>query len=186
MKKLFIIAIIFMIGSNAMAQKGEMAGGILLNYGTEIESLGIGAKFQYGITDAIRIEPSFDYYFGKNDFNMFDFNANVHYLFNVAPKINIYPLAGLGYTSWKTVDFDFDFGYDDDDFDLWTRANYDDDDDYDEYDSGSSRSGKIAINLGAGAEYQLTNKLKINAELKYQIISNFNQLVFGVGLAYKF
>ncbi|MDL2299918.1 porin family protein [Bacteroides sp. OttesenSCG-928-E20] len=99
MKKLFIFAIIFMIGSNAMAQKSEMAGGVRLNYGTE-SNLGLGAKFQYGITDAIRAEASFDYFFKKDYVDMFDFNVNVHYLFNVAPKVNVYPLAGLAYTSW--------------------------------------------------------------------------------------
>lgn len=157
-----------MVGlGTAMAQKGEMAGGVQLNYGSEIESLGIGAKFQYGITDAIRVEPSFNYFFGKNSFNMFDFNLNAHYLFKVANKVNAYPLAGLGYTSWEIGGIEID----DDDF---------------EVESESSRSGKIAVNLGAGIEYQLTNKLAVNAELKYQIISNFNQLVFGVGMTYKF
>ena len=49
---------------SAMAQKGEKAVGLQLNYGTQIESMGIGAKFQYGITNAIRLEPSFNYFFG--------------------------------------------------------------------------------------------------------------------------
>ena len=63
MKKLFMVAIILMVGvSAAMAQKDVKAVGLNLNYGSEIKNVGIGAKFQYGITDAVRIEPSFNYY----------------------------------------------------------------------------------------------------------------------------
>ena len=47
--------------------------------------------------------------------------------------------------------------------------------------------GRLAINLGGGAEYELTKDLSVNAELKYQIVSNnYSQLVLGVGVAYKF
>ena len=46
--------------------------------------------------------------------------------------------------------------------------------------------GRLAINLGGGVEYELTKNLNVNAEAKYQIISNYNQLVLGVGVAYKF
>ena len=51
---------------------------------------------------------------------------------------------------------------------------------------GSANSGEIVVNLGVGAEYQLNEKLSVGAELKYQIISNFNQIVFGVGATYRF
>jgi len=177
-----VVAIIVASLSTAMAQKGEMAGGIQLNYGTEIESVGLGAKFQYGVTNAIRIEPSLDYFFGKSGGNMFAVNLNAHYLFNVANKINIYPLVGIGYTSWKIGGVNFD--YDDS---IWEGYDYSNEDLSDDWGtSSSSRMSKVAINIGAGIGYQLTDKLAVNAELKYQIISNFNQLVIGVGTTYKF
>lgn len=170
-----MMAIVLIASVSAMAQKGEKAIGLQLNYGTQVESMGIGAKFQYGITDAIRIEPSFNYFFGKNDGNMFDFNVNAHYLFNVAPKIRVYPLVGLGYASVKTggITSIGEFNYETGEFDNVEEG-------------GGSRSGNVTVNLGAGAEYHLTDRLSINAELKYQIISNFNQLVIGIGAAYKF
>lgn len=178
-----MVAIILMASvCSAMAQKGEMAGGIQLNYGTQIESMGIGAKFQYGITDAIRVEPSFNYFFGKNGGNMFDFNVNAHYLFSVAPKVHVYPLVGLGYASIKGggIGISYDGG------ESWGDYGYESSEDEYEETSSSSRSGNITVNLGAGAEYQLTDRLAINAEIKYQIISNFNQVVIGIGAAYKF
>lgn len=45
------------------AQQGKQAIGGNLSYGTEIESVGIGLKYQYNITDQIRIEPSMNYFF---------------------------------------------------------------------------------------------------------------------------
>lgn len=44
------------------AQQGKQAIGGNLSYGTEIESVGIGLKYQYNITDQIRIEPSMNYF----------------------------------------------------------------------------------------------------------------------------
>lgn len=49
------------------AQQGKQAIGGNLSYGTEIESVGIGLKYQYNITDQIRIEPSMNYFFKMMD-----------------------------------------------------------------------------------------------------------------------
>lgn len=167
MKKLFMVAIILMVGvSAAMAQKDVKAVGVNLNYGSEISNLGIGAKFQYGITDAIRVEPSFNYYLEKNGANLWDVNANFHYLFDVAESIKVYPLAGLGYAN--------------------VEVNNEVLDQYGNKVGGSSSSGEIVVNLGAGAEYQLNEQWSVGAELKYQIINNFNQVVFAIGATYKF
>jgi len=82
--------------------------------------------------------------------------------FDVADKFKVYPLAGLGYTNWS-----YKYEY------AGNTIN-----------EGSD--GRLAINLGGGVEYELTKNLNVNAEAKYQIISNYNQLVLGVGVAYKF
>ena len=186
-----MIAVVLLAGvSAAMAQKDVKALGVNVNYGSEIKNVGIGAKFQYGLTDAIRVEPSFNYYLKKDGVSLWDANVNFHYLFDVADKIKVYPLAGIGLSHWGT---DFGSGYDDDDEDWsdWSRsrASYDDDygydDDEEDYDDSSS-SNELVVNLGVGAQYQLNDKWSIGAELKYQIINNYNQIVFGVGVAYKF
>lgn len=96
---MFVLLCSALISVGAFAQKGEKAVGVNLNFGTTASTVGLGAKFQYGITDAIRIEPSLTYYFGNT--GMFDVAVNAHYLFNVAPKINVYPLAGLGFDACR-------------------------------------------------------------------------------------
>lgn len=81
----------------ASAQAKTAAVGLNLNYGTEIESLGLGVKGSYCFTDHIRGEASFNYFFPKDHFTMWEINANAHYLFNIGDKFKVYPLVGLTY-----------------------------------------------------------------------------------------
>ncbi len=180
MKKLFLTMCIALVSVGAFAQKGEKAVGVNLSYGTEISNLGIGVKGQYGLTDAIRLEAGFDYFLEKDYLSMWDINVNAHYLFSVADKIKVYPLVGLTYTNWKadlkgaTQDF-------------W-GGEYDEDisDYYDEEGGGSASEGKFGVNLGGGVLYDINDKWAVNFEIKYQLISDMNQAVFGLGIAYKF
>ena len=149
---------------SASAQAGDKALGAQLVFGSETNSIGFGVKGQYYFTDKlIRGEASFDYFLKNQGISMWDINANVHYLFDVADKFKVYPLAGLGYTNWS-------YKYE-----------------YPGLPVVEGSDGRLAINLGGGAEYELTKDLSVNAELKYQIVSNnYSQLVLGVGVAYKF
>ena len=153
MKKLIVLfSMMFFIMGSAFAQKGIQAAGVHLAYGTEIESFGIGVKYQYMITDNIRLEPSMNYFFENKGVDMFDINANAHYLFPMASNIRVYPLAGLTFARW-------DFGK------VVTR---------------------LGVNVGGGAEMDITDNLMLNFELKYQVVSDLDQAVFNVGIAYMF
>jgi len=162
MKKLLLLVCAAVMSLSASAQAGDKALGAQLVFGSETNSIGLGVKGQYYFTDQLRGEVSVDYFFKNKGVSMWDINANVHYLIDVADKFKVYPLAGLGYTNWS---YKYEF-------------------------PGlpvvEGSDGRLAINLGGGAEYELTKDLSVNAELKYQIISNYNQLVLGVGVAYKF
>ena len=57
MKKIFIfLGLMFVMLSGTYAQKDRQAIGFGLSYGTEIESAGLGIKYQYNITNPLRIE----------------------------------------------------------------------------------------------------------------------------------
>ena len=162
MKKLLLLVCAAVMSLSASAQAGDKALGAQLVFGSETNSIGLGVKGQYYFTDQLRGEASVDYFFKNKGVSMWDINANVHYLFDVADKFKVYPLAGLGYTNWS-----YKYEY-----------------------AGApvveGSDGRLAVNLGGGVEYELTKNLNVNAEAKYQIISNYNQLVLGVGVAYKF
>ncbi|MBR1620828.1 MAG: porin family protein [Prevotella sp.] len=179
MKKLLFTLAITLATISASAQKGVKTVGANVSYGTEIKNIGIGVKGQYGITDAIRGEASLDYFFKNDGMSMWDVNLNVHYLFPITEKIKVYPLAGLTFTNWRyEIAWDFE-----DAFEGW----YLDEEDYEDIKGKESYTeSEFGINLGGGIQYDITDKLTINAEAKYQIISNYNQLVLGIGVAYKF
>lgn len=78
MKKIFIfLGLMFVMLSSTYAQKGRQAIGFGLSYGTEIESAGLGIKYQYNITNPLRIEPSFNYFFENDNVSMFGFKCEL-------------------------------------------------------------------------------------------------------------
>lgn len=98
---------------------------------------------------------------GEASFNYFlrnnlDLNANAHYLFPLSDKLTIFPLAGMSYGNSS----------------LFTTGNY--------------SNSYFGLNLGGGADYKLTEKLSLNAESKYQIISGYSSFVLSAGVIYKF
>ena len=161
MKKLLIIALMAFVGMSVQAQsvKGDMAAGVNVAYGTKdgFSNFGLGAKFQYNFTDAIRIEPSATYFLKKDNVSMWDVNVNLHYLFNVAEKIQLYPLAGASLVGVKA-----------------------------DYGLGSASDSKFGFNVGAGAQYWLTETFGLNFDFKYQIVSDMDRPVFSLGGVFKF
>ncbi|MDR2912557.1 MAG: porin family protein [Alistipes sp.] len=158
--KTAIIAIaLTTVALTANAQsKGDMAAGakIAFGTGTGYSNLGIGAKFQYNVTDPLRLEAGFTYFLPKNNVNMWDFSVNAHWLFPVSEGINLYPMAGLG---------------------MWgTRASYMG------YSAGVS---EVAFNLGGGADFKLSDSMFFNAEAKY-LVSGGGLLVLSAGLGFMF
>ena len=45
----------------------------------------------------------------------------------------------------------------------------------------SASEDRLAVNLGCGVQYQLINRINVNAELKYQIIDNYNPIGASCG-----
>lgn len=113
MKKIFIfLGLMFVMLSSTYAQKGRQAIGFGLSYGTEIESAGLGIKYQYNITNPLRIEPSFNYFFENDNVSMLDLNVNFHYLCPVAQSVKLYPLFGLTMSNWMFDMHDLDVDWD--------------------------------------------------------------------------
>ncbi|MDO4932529.1 MAG: outer membrane beta-barrel protein [Prevotellaceae bacterium] len=202
MKKLFITMCAVLCGLCASAQeKGDMAVGVnvgvapCLESGASLTNFGFGGKFQYNISNPIRLEAGVNYGLKDKGVDVFDASLNLHYLFSVSEKFKIYPLVGVGYGHIGiSDDADFALGdYDDIDFDdiydiidrFGTRASgYDAM--YDEYEVEEPSNSKFLLNVGVGAEYSLTDKLSLGAEVKYQYMKDFSRLPISVGLTYRF
>jgi outer membrane protein X len=169
LKKTAIVAIaVLTMNVAAYAQeKGDMAvgGNFVLGSGDSFSNYGIGAKFQYNVMNPLRLEASFTYFLKKDYITMWDLSVNAQWLFSLGDMINVYPLAGVGLLN---------YGYD---LDLGLGA-------YGIHDSASTTD--FAFNLGGGIDFKLTEKLILNAELKYKLSGEWNRLLLSVGLAYRF
>ena len=173
MKKIFIfLGLMFVMLSSTYAQKGRQAIGFGLSYGTEIESAGLGIKYQYNITNPLRIEPSFNYFFENDNVSMLDVNVNFHYLFPVAQSVKLYALFGLTMSNWMFDMHDLDVDWDGD------HVHVDD--------GGNHNEFRIGVNLGAGAEFALGRNWAMNVEFRYQLVDDFDQGVINFGAAYRF
>ena len=104
MKKFILSAIVALFAFGASSQeKGDMAIGVNLgvapcftkHYST-ITNFGIGAKYQYNVTDPIRLEADLEYWLKNKQLSVFDVSANAQYLVGLTDKCNVYPTVGIG------------------------------------------------------------------------------------------
>ncbi len=162
MKKILTLVCVMLMGmgvAQAQVHQGETAAGVNLVYGSEIESMGVGARFQYGILDQLRAEVGFNYFFEHNHMSWWDVNLNAHWLLGVwQDKLYLYPLAGVNYTM---VNFKKEL-------------------------DPKGEENHVGLNLGAGIEYELNDHFGVNFEYRHTIVRKVDQGVFGLGLNYKF
>ena len=172
MKKLIILAVmLFSISLTAFAQNVGL--GLNFGYGNEVSKPSIGAKLFYDINESFTVAPSFNYYFAdKLKFfgveakrSCWDMNADVHWNFYNQNNYKLYPFAGLSYFN---VQSSVEAGIGN--FDVNT----------------SESEGKFGFNLGFGGQMNLAENLVASAEVKYQIVSDFEQFAFSFSLIYKF
>lgn len=154
--------------SNGSQYENEgLSSGVEFAYAGKMEAFGLGVRLLYGINENIRLDLSDHYYFKKEYKYLDDLNLNVHYLFDVADNLQLYPLAGVTLLLWKVEFDDYNFQTD-----TWFKNSFSD--------------SKFGVNLGGGVQYALTDQLMLNGEVKFQLISDTNQLVLSAGLIYKF
>lgn len=176
MKKYLLTACLAVAGLSSFAQeKGDMGVGLnlgvapCLESGASLTNFGIGAKFRYNVSTPVRLEADVDYWFKSKNIDFFDISANVHYLFKVSDKFNVYPLVGIGYASVgasATIDMD----------DFYGMGSM----------TVSSSVSRLLVNVGVGAEYALTDHLSLGAEVKFQYMEDFKRLPINIGLTYNF
>ena len=163
MKKIAFLLVCLVAGitTSFAQQAGDSSVGLNLNYASET-SFGMGARYQYNITNNIRIEPEFNYHFKHNFMSFWDLSANVSYLFPVAKDVTVYPLVGIGY--------------------MHGTAHLDDIEDS----LPNETKGSFQAKIGAGVEFQLLPNTKLILEPKYQLNDFKDQFIITAGIAYCF
>ena len=87
MKKFILSIFVALSALGASAQQqGDMAIGVdlgvapFLESGMSVTNFGIGAKYQYNVTDPIRLEADLEYWLKNKQLSVFDVTANIQYL----------------------------------------------------------------------------------------------------------
>jgi outer membrane protein X len=203
MKKVFFMSLFMtMMSVGVYAQEGSKSLGASVVFGsgefggTNLSNTGYQAKFRYGLTDTWRVEGSFIFFTKKDDasfefeddkgiytyynISSSDFSVNLHYCHPLSEQFVVYPLAGLGYMKWNGLTPEMKevtigaSGYSYTTL-VPTGKNVD-----------FSKS-KIGFNIGAGADYQITDNISANAEFRYRPGDDpFSRTYFSIGLCYKF
>jgi len=162
-KKTLLAIIICLFVSQIHAQI-SLGGG--LGYNEKISGPGITLKGVLNISDNIAISPSASYFFGNQVFgynrSLFAGDINAHYYFDIIEsKLKVYPVVGANFSSYKTGDSYYDIYYD--------------------YNTQEISESAFGGNIGAGATWSFSEKLKVYLEPKF-VVSDYSQIVINAGL----
>lgn len=169
MKKLLLLLVVFACCMQGFAQKGMQGLGVNASVNVKVgdrDGVGVGGsvKYQYNVTNYIRLEPSFSYYGVSDDaFDMAAF-VNIHLFFTSPQVFRPYFFAGLGYASFS----DETKGY---------------------YGKDREAESQFGLNAGFGADYRVSHKVSLQAEAGTMLgvgkDPNF-ALRFNLGFCYNF
>lgn len=167
---LFAIALIIGVGTtSAYADEGTHGIGVNFGYAVgskDMSNFGLGIRYNYQLSDNIRIEPSFMYYFDSDKFAEKEINMNLHYLFNTAnDRFHAYPIFGV-----TTI------------FGAEREQGEKGDKDYKEKDSFF----RFGVNLGAGLQYDCTDDFALVVEARYKLVKTFDNFGLLVGCVMTF
>lgn len=154
----------FAMPAGVHAQRGEKCFGVSTGYTSTNESA-IGSLFlQYGLTDNLRISPEVGCVFRHHDLDAFTLDLNLHFPLTISSsRLQLYPLAGLNFSSWTLHNLLMD-----------------------DTDDVSTRTSNLGANLGAGFQLFASSSLKLKIEAKYTLISHHSTFVCSVGIGYVF
>lgn len=192
--------------TNAMAQReGLSEVGVNFGYAAGakgVSNFGIGIKYGYMLSDALRLEASGMYYFRSSgaelkdmadylnkkgeytsakDCDWFDVNLNAHYLFNVADQFCIYPIFGFS-TMFGNTKFNWeDKGTELELVSYAAKFAGTDLADCATDTKFSDKHFRFGVNLGFGAQYEITEDFAVTLEAKYKLIKTFGHFNVALG-----
>lgn len=147
---------------SVMAQKGESVFGVQTGYTTTNESVVAGLFFQYSFSDALRIAPQAGCVFRHQDLDAFQADVNMHFpLRFIGPKAQLYPIAGVNFSSW-------------------VRHNEVEDTD------ATDRKSRLGGNVGLGFQLKASPTLKLKVEGVYTVIKQYSSFTATIGIGYVF
>ncbi|MGC8864493.1 MAG: outer membrane beta-barrel protein [Bacteroidales bacterium] len=156
MKKVSIVLLALLFCLAGMSlQAQDFQLGVFGGYATQIKAPAAGIKVNYGIKEKVRTSASAAYFF-KSGVTYLEVNADAHYLIGEADAFAFYPLAGVNYFISKVTVMGV-----------------------------SATSSEVGVNLGAGVQQPLSEKMAFFAEAKYTL-GNADKIMASAGLIFSF
>lgn len=161
MKKIVMVLMLAIcsLGAYAQTHQGQSSAGFIIGYGFDSENATLGIDYRYCVTNEVRLNPSLTYLVKNDGLSAWAIDANVHYLFRLSDIFGFYPLAGLSLSFWNW-----------DIVDEW----------------GDDTDTRFGANIGLGGELYASDYITVGLEVKYNIIKDYDQAMFGVRIGYSF
>ena len=152
MKNLFkaFIVLAVVLSFSITESKAQMSVGGGVVYGTSINTIGFSINGKYEFTEDWSADPAFTYFIPKNGYTWMVLDLDANYQITEFDGVGrLYGIGGLGMT-FAHYKIDADFG---------ALGDY----------SASGTTTTVGLNLGAGLEIPLSEKMAVSPELKLTI-----------------
>ena len=171
MKRILFFSLTLILSTNLFSQSFDVAnlraGGGLV-FATEIKNIGLTFNGTYEITEQWEGALAFSHIFKKDyvSYNVLDLDG--HFVFyQHDEKLNVFGLAGLGFTFWKVTIPAMDLG--------WGMSTPE----------TTTKGTEVGLNLGVGANYKITDKLNLAPEMRFTVMDG-SYFRIGATLQYMF
>lgn len=160
MKKLFLSFFLCVMAVVASAQVTTSVDGKF----ELCDDAGVGAGVTFAFDEHFEFAPSISVFFPGSNTTLFSLEGDVHYkLPELTDKLDLYPIAGLGYYHWNTK---YNTLVDNKPVEVKDKDNL------------------LLVNLGFGARYHLSDQWAVFAEEKVQLVTRHYSNFLSIGISY--
>lgn len=151
--------------SSAQSAHHEKTVGVTLGYVSRNQSATAGIDFTYRFSQHLRFAPEILYAFQRHSEDALIANVDFQVPFQVHPRFDIYPLAGLNYTGWA---FHHSHSVEQELLDVTTRSTH------------------FGLNFGGGISANISSTMRIGVEARWAWVKNYNTALLSAKIAYRF
>lgn len=169
--KLRVVAVMAVVMSLIAGAEAAKAGGNNATFGVEAgynsryDTPIAGIFFNYDLDKHFRLGADAELAFRHEDYDALLLDVDAHFPFQINPKVEVFPLAGVSYSAWShhLPDELEDLG-----------------------DDVTERLSRFGINIGGGVGIRLTQTLKLNLQARYTIVEAKSGVRLTAGIGYIF
>lgn len=157
------------LATHADEYHGQKTMGILTGYTSQNRSANFGIEYTYRFNRIFRLAPNATYVFKHFDRDALILNINGQFIHTPSQGAwELFPYIGLNYTSWNyhTIIYPPGAGP------SFTDVN--------------SRVSRLGVNLGAGANINLTEQLQLGLTAGYSFVKDYSTFQLQAKIAYRF